>query len=745
MITLTIVLQYLLFNYHTAQIDRAYTEVKEQLSAHSIALNTVIEEKFAALHGIVAFINAVGFDADQETIMAFLKDIYTRLPDTKTLIIAPKGKINYIYPLEGNEAILGTSYFDVSPLASEDSVNETLASQGIVVDGPRALMQGGFGLVARQAIFNGDEFEGIITITLDMDTLFSKASTEQFVFQNPSFAIRKTNGEVWLGNSDTFSDKYVSTEITLQNEKWELAAAPNREALFLIWRNSIILELLGLFAIIVILYTLLNQKRFNLHLERLVHKRTRELRKANTELLKAEGELRYHNELLEKRTKDLEISERKYEQLAYLDSLTGISNRLHFTEHLETILSREQDNFVALFFLDLNEFKEVNDTLGHPVGDQLLTAIANRIKTSTLDYQHFARTGGDEFILIFDHIRDVEDAQFCAERILEMFSRPFDLNGLEIAITTSIGISIYPLDGKTPAELMKHADLAMYQAKGERGNQYRLFDQGMLNQLLGKTELSIDLNRAIAEGQLLLHYQPILEIKTEKVVGLEALVRWKHPTKGMISPADFIPLAEETGLINPLTEWVLREVCRQHRAWLQIGLPPIKIAVNFSGAWFYKKDREHDFFELLHQYDVDARFIEVEITERVALMDDYYPILEGMLAEGISVAVDDFGTDYSSLSYLKRFPINKIKIDQTFISGIGNNSTDETIVQAIIFVARRLNYNVVAEGVETREQAAFLKDHGCDYAQGYLFYRPMPQNELEPILKEHFLQAKTLS
>lgn len=742
-ITLIIVLQLLLFNYHKAQIARAHADVKEQLSAHAIALKTVIEEKYSALYGLIAFIHSVGFNADTEVITAYLKDIYSKLPETKTLILAPKGVIKYIYPFSGNEPLLGTSYLETSPLASVESIIETLESRDIVVDGPRELMQGGHGLVIRKAIYNEDEFEGIATITLDMPSLLKRAEVDKLFEQNPTFSIKKLDGDIWFGNGSTFESDHIISQLVLQDEVWVMGVKLSREVLQLIWRNTVFMELLGLFMVFVVAYTLWNQRRFNRHLERLVDRRTKELRKANTDLLKAEGVLRYRNELLEKRTEELEASERKYELLAYLDSLTGISNRLHFTEHLQLLLSQSEANEkkVALYFLDLNQFKEVNDTLGHPVGDQLLTAVADRVKHSSLQFQHFARTGGDEFILIFDDIEDIEDVQFKAEQILELFSLPFNVNQLEIVVTTSIGISVYPYDGLTPEELMKHADLAMYQAKAEGGNQYRLFDHSMLNQLLGKTELAVDLNRAISEDQLMVYYQPIIDIQTETIVGLEALIRWNHPIKGMISPAEFIPIAEETGLINPLTDWVLHEVCHQHYEWVRQGLPPIKISVNLSGAWFYKKDREKEFFQLLHQYGIESRYIEIEITERVALMDDYYPILEGMLAEGISVAVDDFGTDYSSLSYLKRFPINKIKIDKTFINGIGQNPIDETIIQAIFFVAQQLNYAVVAEGVETKEQAEFLKAHNCQYAQGFLYYRPTPQSEIEPILRKQLLEV----
>lgn len=740
-ITLILVLQVLLYHYHRAQVDRAYTDVKEQLSARAIALTTVIEEKFAALRGIVAFVNTVGFEAGVQTISNFLENIYAHLPDTRTLLLAPKGRIEYVYPFQGNEAILHINYLKPSPLASSESIELTLESKQIVVDGPRELMQGGYGMVLRQAIYNGDVFEGIVTLALDINKILQKASLEDFIQQNPSFSIRKANGEIWFGNAETFSKDYVSIHIPMQNESWELVAAPERSVIQAIWRNSIIMELLGLVSISVVFYSFWNQNRFNQHLERLVQRRTKDLRKANTDLLKAEGELRYQNELLEKRTLELEQSERRYEQLAYSDSLTGISNRLHFSKNLEYIIAKSKDGNgkVGLFFFDLNQFKEVNDTLGHPTGDQLLTSVAERIKSSSLPFQHFARTGGDEFILVFDLIEDLEDVQAYAERILDLFVLPFRVNNREISISTSIGIAIYPIDSQTPEELMKHADLAMYQAKAQGGNQYRLFDQGMLNQLLGKTELENDLIRAIYQEQLMIYYQPIMEIDSERIVGLEALVRWNHPTKGMISPAEFIPVAEESGLINPLTEWVLDEVCRQHQEWVKRGLPPIKIAVNLSGAWFHREDRVRDFFQLLHQYEIESQYIEIEITERVALMDDYYPVLEQMLAEGITVAIDDFGTDYSSLSYLKRFPVNKIKIDQTFIGGIGKNPIDETIVQAIIFVGRQLGYDVVAEGVETADQAEFLRTHRCRYAQGYLYYRPMPKQELEKVFSERFI------
>lgn len=739
---LIVILQYLIFSHHRAEKELATTIVKEHLSAQAISLTKIVETQFSALHSMVAFINIVGFDADRDIIMTYLQDMYKRIPEAKNLFLSPRGTIEHIYPIEGNEQIIGLSFLmPNSPLASEISIWRSIASRDIVVDGPREALQGGFSLIARHAIFDGDTFQGFATIVLDMEKVIERADLAQFLASNPTFAVRNVDGDVWFGNKDTFSKPNINIQVPLRSTTWELAATIGPNILVGIWRATIMFEILGMLVILLVAYILWNQKTFNTHLENVVQLRTADLQRLNDNLLQVEVELRKQNDKLEQRTLALEVSEQKYEILAYLDSLTGISNRLHLTETLsQLLLNKTNTNAgIALFFFDLNQFKEVNDTLGHTAGDRLLFAVADRIKNSGIAYRLFSRTGGDEFVLLFDSIHDHDAAEAMAERILHAFTHPFQVQDLTIPISCSIGISICPLDATTPDELLKHADLAMYEAKLHGGNHYQLFEQRMLQQLLDKTELEQELAQAITNNELVLHYQPIIDSHTKRIVSLEALVRWHHPTKGLISPAQFIPLAEETGLIHPLTDWVLAEACAQHQRWVRQGLPPVKISVNFSGVWFMKKDREHDFYHTLHQYDVSTQYIEVEITERVVFEEEYFPILARMKADGVTITIDDFGIEFSSLSYLKRFPVNKIKIDKGFTHGIGKNLVDETIVKAMVFVAYQLNYEIVAEGVETEKQAEFLKNHGCRYLQGYLFYRPMPAQDLEPILREQFI------
>lgn len=742
--TLVIVLSIIIYNFHKAQMEHVYSDTREQLISHAIVFRTVIEEKIAALKGMAAFINTVGMNADSDVIMNYLRDLHTSIPEAKALIIAPMGIIKYIYPLEGNEELLGENYLTSTELASRGSIKLTLESSDIVIDGPRELFQGGKGIISRQALYAGDRFQGIITLTIDFDSIL--APSKAFLEQHPSFAIRDEQNTILFGPADTFTQENVRTQIAIQNKLWDIAIVPDKSAIQQVWLNSFLIATLGLSTIIATNIILYRQRKLNEYLNKLVRRKTEALHKANKELLMAEGELRLRNELLERRTKELEESEQKYEQLAYSDSLTGISNRLHFTKYLETAIlhCQNQAHQIALFFMDLNKFKEVNDTLGHPIGDKLLYSIAGRIKNSGIPYDHFARPGGDEFILVFAPVKNIMEVEQYANSVLKLFEKPFYVNGLELNVSTSIGISLYPTDSNSAEEMMQHADLAMYAAKTQGENQFRIFDHSMLNQLLAKKEMVEDLSRAITQNELMLYYQPVIDVNTKKIVGLEALLRWKHPTKGMISPATFIPLAEETGQIIALTDWVLHEAFRQHQEWLKEGLPSVKISINFSNLWFFRNNREQDFYHLLHQYGMDSNFVEIEITERVALMDDYYPILERMLSVGISVAVDDFGIEYSSLNYLKRFPVNKIKIDKSFISGIGKDQVDETIIDAIVFVAKSLNYTVVAEGVETEEQLKYLQDHGCQYVQGYYFYPPLSPENLAPILKTQLQDLGTV-
>lgn len=739
---LTIMFTILIYNFHQTQMNHVYSNTREQLIGQATVFNTVVDEKIAALRGMTAFINTVGMDANPQVIMNFLADMHTTIPEAKALIIAPMGVIQYVYPVEGNEKLIGENYLTSTEIASPDSIQLTLESRDIVIDGPRNLIQGGRGIVARQAIYAEDQFQGLVNLSINLNSIFAPFQT--FIGQNPSFAIRDEQNNVLLGPADTFDQRNITIQVDVQNKMWEIAILPDKAAIHQVWRNSILNAILGIIIIIAANIVLYRQSKLNAYLNKLVRRRTDDLRRTNLELLKVEGELRLRNELLEKRTKELEASEQKYEQLAYSDSLTGISNRLHFTKYLESAIQHCQGHQIALFFMDLNKFKEVNDTLGHPIGDKLLSTIAHRIKDSNIPYGHFARPGGDEFILVFSPVKSLVEVDQYAHEILKLFERPFYVEDLEINITTSIGISLYPTDSNSAEEMMQHADLALYEAKSQGENQYRIFDHSMLQQLLTKKEIVEDLTRAISQNELLLHYQPVVDVHSKQIVGLEALLRWKHPTKGMISPATFIPVAEETGQIIQLTDWVLHEAFRQHQQWIKEGILPVKISINFSNLWFFRNNREHDFYQLLQQYEMDSHFVEVEITERVALMDDYYPILERMRSEGISVAVDDFGIEYSSLNYLKRFPLNKIKIDKSFISGIGKDKVDETIIKAILFVAESLNYTVVAEGVETEEQLQYLQQLGCHYVQGYYFYPPLPPDELTPILRTHLQDIRML-
>lgn len=736
---LFIFLQIFVYTTYKGQLNSALANVKEDLSSHSVTLSSVIDERFALLRGIDAFIRTVGFDAEEEDILQFIEKVHTHSPGIKSVIIAPNGVIQYVFPIEGNEPILGSDYTSNVNLATPEILELTLSSRTITLDGPRELVQGGIGIIARQAIYDGEQFTGIIAISIDFEELIRRASLDSTIEKYDSFVISNREGKILYGNYYEPSDDRISIPVSLQNEQWTFSAALPKKVRNQILFFAVVMEMAGLAVIALQFHAFRRQFLFNAKLERLVNQRTAALRNANEDLLAVEEELRYQNELLENRTIELEISERKYEQLAYQDALTLISNRWHFIEEMQQMLSikRGSQQKLALFFFDINQFNLVNDTFGHTVGDELLVAMANRISNSALGYKLFARLGGDEFVIVCDRISNTDDAKVIADQIIALFTESFQIRKLNIHTSVRIGIALYPDHGNTLEELMKHADLAMYHAKKHSDLHYRFFDSAMMEQLLQKRDFPTMFQNALDNKEIILHYQPQIDIATSRIVGLEALARWQHPERGLLYPNDFIPLAEETGLVTALTDYVIEEVCKQSQEWKKKGLPTIRISLNLSSAWFFKKDVEEEFFATLKRYDVSPKDIELEITENIALMDECYPVLETLLQAGVTVAIDDFGLAYSSLSYLKRFPINKIKIDKGFIHGIGLNHIDETIVQAISFITKRLNYEVIAEGVESMEQANFLHKHGCSSAQGYLYYRPIPVDQVEQLLAEN--------
>lgn len=444
------------------------------------------------------------------------------------------------------------------------------------------------------------------------------------------------------------------------------------------------------------------------------------------------------------------LSEERLQYLAHHDALTGLPNRALFLEHLRLALitAARHQRLVAVLFLDLDRFKLINDTLGHAIGDLLLKTVAERLTASLrrsdtvarLQNQSntVARLGGDEFTLLLTDIAQTQDVPVIVQRIANAFIAPFIVEGYELFVTPSIGISLYPNDGENAEKLLRNADMALYRAKDQGRNNYQFYLPEMNVKVSERLAMENHLRRALEREELLLHYQPQVDLNTGRIIGMEALVRWHRPDSGLVSPAKFIPLAEETGLIIPLGEWVLRAACAQNKAWQESGLPPIRIGVNLSGRQFQQKGLIETVRRALGETRLSAEYLELELTESILMqkVETITSALSELDAMGIQISIDDFGTGYSSLSYLKRFPISKLKVDRSFVNDITTDPDDAAITAAIITMAHSLKLKVVAEGVETADQLAFLKSLKCDGMQGYLFSRPLPSKEATELLKK---------
>ena len=430
-------------------------------------------------------------------------------------------------------------------------------------------------------------------------------------------------------------------------------------------------------------------------------------------------------------------AEERIHHLAYYDNLTGLPNRTFFFRLLDQALSTAQRNelYCAVLFVDLNRFKPINDTLGHEVGDRLLQQVAARLRTGLRDADTVARLGGDEFVVALVGITQRDHATVVARKLLEALSTPFLVDGRELALGAAIGISIYPEDGQETQTLIRLADIAMYRAKQTGRDGYAFYNQDMNRRALDRLAVEAGLRRALERDELLVYYQPKVDIADGRIVGAEALVRWRHPERGMVPPGEFIPVAEETGLVVQVGAWVLDSACRQAAAWHADGMEGIKIAVNLSAREFVP-DLAQRVRKVLQQHRLSPELLELEITESMLAQSSEAVIamMDELSAMGVTLSLDDFGTGFSSLSYLKRFPIDTLKIDRSFVVGIPDDSNDCAIAGAIVSMAKQLRHRVIAEGVETAEQLAFLRSIGCDEIQGYLYSPPLPAADFAALM-----------
>ena len=439
--------------------------------------------------------------------------------------------------------------------------------------------------------------------------------------------------------------------------------------------------------------------------------------------------------------------EDKVTYMAYHDTLTGLPNRISSEKYLNEQLdeSANSDNKIGVLALDLDNFKNINDTIGHTFGNKLLIAVAGLLKQLYKNEDGmFARIGGDEFMFILPYIKGEIVLKNLAENIIDILKAPIMIGEHEINITSSIGITIYPKDGKDSVTLLKNADTAMYSAKEVGKNNYQFFVKEMNILMLEKSKLEKDLRKAIKNTEFIVYYQPQINIMTGDVVGMEALVRWNSPTLGLVSPMNFIPIAEETGLIIPIGEFVLRTACRKNKEWQDKGYSPKRVAVNLSGKQFQQKNLIEVIESILEETQLEPQWLELEITESIAMQNLDYTlvVLKKLIAMGICISLDDFGTGFSSLNYLKILPINILKIDKSFVNDIDKNPKEAAIARAIISMAHSMALVIVAEGVEHIAQLEFLKDHGCDKAQGFLFSKPVTEEDFEKILNGKLLVDK---
>ena len=433
-------------------------------------------------------------------------------------------------------------------------------------------------------------------------------------------------------------------------------------------------------------------------------------------------------------------AENEIKYRAYYDQLTGLPNRLLFNDRLNQVIefSKKNEKMIGIIFLDIDSFKTVNDTMGHEGGDKVLVQVGQKLVRSIKKTDTVSRFEGDQFLIMLTNISREKEVLKVANRIMSLFKYAFIVNGQEFYISANLGISVYPADGETADELTKNADIAMNKAKEKGKNNFVLCSTVIKEEINFKNKLISNLYHALEKHELRVYYQPQICLKTGRIVAVEALLRWQHPELGIILPKVIIPLAEQTGLINPIGEWVLMTACSQNKSWQDMGLPPIRIAVNISATQFRNPLLISEMKKLIRETDLKPRYLELELTENIAINKSSYivNVLNGLKKLGVYISIDDFGTEYSSLSRLKLLPMDQIKIDKQFIDGIVENEKDQAIVNTIILLAKNLGLNVIAEGAETQEQIDFLKAQQCDTVQGFFYYKPMPAAEMEQLLRQ---------
>ncbi|WP_181909419.1 bifunctional diguanylate cyclase/phosphodiesterase [Paenibacillus taihuensis] len=717
-----------------------------ELAANASSLALSLERRMLLSDGLKAFVDTSLMNNDtlsHKQFDEFAANFIQPIQGIRNLSVYPDGIAEYVYPLQNNESIIGMNLFTHESPAIRENAERTKRIDQMTVFGPFELTQGGLGILTRQSVFLNGRFWGFVSVVLDVPPILAESGLTK---ENKGIKIAvKAAGQTIFGDGALFNHSPQLTEVSLGEGAWQLAAVPNAAKLALIDTRIRILRLLcslGCALLIYIIYLQLTQKH---KLQAMVIERTNNLTTANTQLAATFEKLSVAEDELRKQYLLLEGSERNLRRVAFHDSVTGLHNRMYFHDRLDEFVASHtsgKERF-ALFFIDLDQFKLINDTLGHSYGDMLLKEVGQRLQQPLILGEALSRIGGDEFTIILPALSDIEQVHQLAQRLMNLFYEPFTMQQVEHFVTASIGITIFPDHSQDADTLMKYADAAMYQAKEEGKNTYRIYDETLGSDMQQKMYIKNSLRRALDHQEFEIYYQPQIEIATGRIAGLEALLRWNHPKIGPISPAIFIPIAEESGLMVPIGEWVLRTACAQNKAWQDAGLPPVTIAVNLSARQFSPRyDLALQVKAILAETGLDPAYLELEITENMAMHDNNAAVLQELRGDNVRVSIDDFGTHYSSLSYLKRLPVDKIKIDRSFVNGIGNEPKDEAIILAMLLMAKHMELTIIAEGVETNEQFSFLQKNDCHEIQGYLYYPPRPAEVAKHILGSHHSAAQ---
>ncbi|WNR45694.1 bifunctional diguanylate cyclase/phosphodiesterase [Paenibacillus roseipurpureus] len=728
--------------YKTSLIKELQITESAQLSAKAVALQSVINRNFNLMVSLEAYVNSEDWrNKDDQQVHAYLEALYTGAQASAfNLIIAPQGIMKYVFPKKGNESIINWNLLTDPRQNVQEQIARGLETRKMTTNGPFKLLQGINGLVARKAIYQNGSFWGFVSVAINVDHLLLESGILWNETVGLQLAIRTPGMPAFFGDNEIFVGAPMTAVIDLQDTKWEIAASPSLAAINVINKQILVVRCAILFILILGLIFILYILRQRDRLSQKVNERTQELQVANDDLTAANEELIAGQQELQESTKRMQESEKLLSYMAYHDVLTGIHNRAHFQTILEEQIASDVTKHTpqsrAVLFFDLDNFKMVNDSHGHHTGDSMLQEVVHRVQQSQLKWHTFARFGGDEFaILLEDCANEAEIEAFC-EGLIDVLKPPCVLEERSFFINISIGIVQYPKGGTTWDALLKNADIAMYMAKKESGSSYTFFDQKMAQQSILKLEMGNHLRQSLERNELEIVYQPQIDCEQGKIVGVEALLRWNHTNKGYISPSEFIPLSEELGLIVSMGEWVLRGACWQMKEWHNLTQVPLTISVNISVKQLSDERFVDKVIAILAETGLEARYLEMEITENVAMQDEQIVVLHRLRELGIAISVDDFGTHYSSLSYLKRFPVTKIKLDQSFVRDVQIDGKDRAMIKAIISVANAFQLQMIAEGVETEEQASFLVANGCNQIQGYYFYKPMRAEQLQTALQE---------